>query len=84
MKLSHLFVGGAVYEDVAAALRERDRLEAHRLREQTEVLRKRLTGEARADVDVDEARIDVERARRIDDARTGSALTPTIVPTASA
>jgi hypothetical protein len=69
MKLSHLFVGGAVYEDVAAALSERDRLEAHRLREQTEVLRKRLTGEARADIDVDEARIDVERERRIADAQ---------------
>jgi hypothetical protein len=70
MKLSHLFVGGAVYEDVAAALSERDRLEAHRLREQTEVLRKRLTGQARADIDVDEARIDVESDRRIADAQT--------------
>ena len=33
MKLSHLLVGGAVYEEVAAELRERDRVEAHRLRE---------------------------------------------------
>ena len=40
MKLSHLLIGGAVYEEVAAALRERDRLQAHRLREQTAVLRK--------------------------------------------
>ena len=68
MKLSHLFVGGAVYEEVAAAMRERDRLQAHRLREENAVLRKRYTGEARADEAVDEARIDAERARRIADA----------------
>ena len=65
MKLSHLLVGGAVYEEVAAALRERDRAEAHRLREQTGVLRKRITAEAEADVDVDEFRIHGERTRRI-------------------
>jgi hypothetical protein len=70
MKLSHLLVGGAVYEEVAAALRERDRLEAHRLREETEVLRKRITGEARAESDVDDVRIDAERARRIADELT--------------
>ncbi len=67
MKLSHLLIGGATYEEVAAALQERDRLEAHRLREQTAVMRKRITGEAGADMDVDEVRIDVERARRIAD-----------------
>ena len=67
MKLSHLLIGGAVYEEVAAELRERDRLQAHRLREETAVLRKRITEEARADVDVDEARIDSERTRRIAD-----------------
>jgi len=67
MKLSHLLIGGAVYEEVAAELRERDRLQAHRLREQTAVLRKRITEEARADVDVDEVRIDAERTRRIAD-----------------
>ena len=67
MKLSHLFVGGAVYEEVAAALRERDRLEAHRIREENTVLRKRYTGEAHAEADVDEVRIDADRARRIAD-----------------
>ena len=65
MKLSHLLIGGAVYEEVAAALRERDQLEAHRLRERTAVLRKRITGEADADADVDEVRIEGERTRRI-------------------
>ena len=65
MKLSHLLIGGAVYEEVAAALRERDRLEAHRLRERTAVLRKRISGEAGADADVDEVRIEGERTRRI-------------------
>ena len=67
MKLSHLFVGGAVYEEVAAELRERDRLEAHRLREETAVLRKRITEESSADIHVDEVRIDGDRARRIAD-----------------
>jgi hypothetical protein len=65
MKLTHLLVTGAVYEEVAAELRERDRLEAHRLREQTAVLRKRIAGEAGADAEVDDARIDAERAQRI-------------------
>jgi hypothetical protein len=65
MKLTHLLVGGAVYEEVAAELRERDRLEAHRLREQTAVLRDRIAGEARAEKHVDQARIDVEQVRRI-------------------
>jgi hypothetical protein len=46
MKVTHLLVTGAVYEEVAAALRERDRLEAHRLRVQTAVLRDRITAEA--------------------------------------
>ena len=65
MKLTHLLVTGAVYEDVAAALRERDRLEAHRLREQTAVLRERITGEARTEAGVDKARFEVDAARRI-------------------
>ncbi len=49
MKLSHLLVTGAVYEEVAAELRERDRLEAHRLREETAVLRERISRDARRD-----------------------------------
>jgi hypothetical protein len=69
MKLSHLLITGAVYEEVAAELRERDRLEAHRLREETAVLRRRITLEAQADTDVDEARVDHERERRIAEKR---------------
>src|SRR3954449_4515555 len=65
MKLSHLLITGAVYEEVAAELRERDRLQAHRLREETAVLRDRIAGEARAHADVDEVRIDVDRLRLI-------------------
>ncbi len=78
MKLSHLMISGALYEEVAAALREQDRLEAHRVLEQTAVLRKRFTAEARADADVDDVRIDVDRARRIADeeAKLGSAGQP--------
>jgi hypothetical protein len=51
MKLSHLLVTGAVYEEVAAELRERDRLVAHRLREETAALGKRITRETPAAVD---------------------------------
>jgi hypothetical protein len=65
MKLSHLLVSGAVYEEAAAALRERDRLESHRLREQTAVLQKRVTKEAEADGAVDDVRIAVDRDRRM-------------------
>jgi Domain of unknown function (DUF4407) len=65
MKLSHLLITGAVYEEVAAELRERDRLEAHRLREGTALLRRRITAEALAGADVDEAQIEMERARRV-------------------
>jgi hypothetical protein len=46
MKLSHLLVTGAVYEEVAQELRERDRLVAHRLRTETEAMRRRITAEA--------------------------------------
>ena len=70
-----LLVGGAVYEEVAAELRERDRLEAHRLREETALLRKRISGEASADAAVDEVRIVAERTRRI--AAEGSAIVVT-------
>jgi hypothetical protein len=69
MKLSHLLITGAVYEEVAAELRERDRLEAHRLREETSVLRERISREAQADTKVDEVRIDVDRDLRIADER---------------
>jgi hypothetical protein len=67
MKLSHLLIGGGVYEEVAAALRERDRVEAHRIREETAVLRSRISQTARADASVDRVRIDRDRAKRIAD-----------------
>jgi Domain of unknown function (DUF4407) len=78
MKLSHLMVSGAVYEEVAAALRERDRLEAHRLREQTAVLHERITGEARTEAGIDQARFEVDRARGI--AKEQDELTPSQRP----
>jgi hypothetical protein len=81
MKLSHLFVTGAVYEEVAAALREQDRLEAHRLREQTALLRERISGEARTEAAVDEARLEVDRTRRI--AEEHDKLTPGQHPSAA-
>jgi hypothetical protein len=78
MKLTHLLVTGAVYEEVAAALRERDRLEAHRLREQTAVLRERITGEARTEAGVDQARFEVDRARRIAEEQDRLAPSPAL------
>ena len=75
MKVSHLLTTGATYEEVAAALRERDRLEAHRLTEETAVLKKRLTKEAKAEEDVDDVRIDADRARRIANEEALSATT---------
>jgi hypothetical protein len=48
MKLSHLLVTGAVYEEVAQELRERDRLVAHRLRTETQVMKERITADARS------------------------------------
>jgi hypothetical protein len=81
MKLSHLMVSGAVYEEVAAAMREQDRLEAHRLREQAAVLRERITGEARNESAVDQARFEVERARGI--AKEQDELTPSRRPSAA-
>jgi hypothetical protein len=55
MKLTHLLVTRAVYEEVAAELRERDRLEAHRLREETAVLRARITAQAHAEIGAEQA-----------------------------
>jgi hypothetical protein len=64
-KMMHLLVTGAAYEEMAAALRDSERVEAHRLREQTAVLRNRYSSQARADEEVDQVRIDVDREHRI-------------------
>jgi hypothetical protein len=64
-KMGHLLVSGAAYEEMLAALRASERIEAHRLLEETAVLRKRHSAQARADEEVDQVRIDVERERRI-------------------
>jgi Domain of unknown function (DUF4407) len=57
MKLTHLLVTRAVYEEVAAELRERDRLEAHRLREETAVLRARITAQAHGEIADEHAKL---------------------------
>jgi uncharacterized protein DUF4407 len=57
MKLTHLLVTRAVYEEVAGELRERDRLEAHRLREETAVLRARITAQAHGEIADEHAKL---------------------------
>jgi hypothetical protein len=64
-KMMHLLVTGAAYEEMAAALRATERVEAHHLLEQAAVLRNRYSTQARADEEVDQVRIDVDRERRI-------------------
>ena len=57
MKLTHLLVTRAVYEEVAAELRERDRLEAHRPREETAVQRARISAQAGAEIADEQAKL---------------------------
>ena len=65
MKVTHLISTGGVYEKVSAALRERDAVHAHQIQEEALVLRRRISGEARAEEAVDQVEIDVDRERRI-------------------
>jgi hypothetical protein len=57
LKLTHLLSTGGAYEKSAAALRETDLLETHRLKERATVLTRRITLEARAQEESDELRI---------------------------
>ena len=61
MKVTHLISTGGVYEKVSAALRERDAVHAHQIQEEALVLRRRISGEARAEEAVDQVEIDVDR-----------------------
>jgi hypothetical protein len=55
LKLTHLFSTGGAYERSAAALRATDLVEVHRLQERAGVLTHRITLEARAEKEADEA-----------------------------
>jgi uncharacterized protein DUF4407 len=57
LKLTHLLSTGGAYERSAAALRATDLVEVHRLQERAGVLTNRITLEARAAKEADEARI---------------------------
>jgi Domain of unknown function (DUF4407) len=73
VKLMHLFSTGGAYEANAAGQRELDAVESHRLREHVLVLKRRISEQARADEEVDVARIHAERDRRIEEEEAKSA-----------
>jgi hypothetical protein len=66
LKLTHLFSTGGAYERSAASLRATELVEVHRLQERAAVLTRRITLEARAQEDADEARIRGEGRREPD------------------
>ena len=63
LKLTHLFSTGGAYERSAAALRENDLVEVHRLQERAVVLTRRITLQSQAEQDADELRIRGEISR---------------------
>lgn len=57
LKLTHLLATGGAYERSAAALRAMDVVESHRMQKHADVLSRRVTLEARAEIEDDERRI---------------------------
>jgi hypothetical protein len=68
MKVFHLLTTGAAYEEAAAALRELDGAEAHRLRAESTVEKRKITEQAQADEEVAAVEITLERDKRIAEA----------------
>ena len=66
-KLWHVFSGGAAYEKAAAALRDADAVNVHRVLKHAEVDRNRITLEAEGQMDIDHARVEAETNRRVAD-----------------
>jgi hypothetical protein len=60
LKLTHLFSTGGAYERSAAALRATDLVEVHRRQQRAEVLTRRISLEARAEMEADEQTIGQE------------------------
>ena len=54
LKLTHLLSTGGAYERAAAALRANDLVDVHRLQQRANVLTRRITLEAEAELDADE------------------------------
>jgi len=65
VKFLVVLFGKQVYDEIAEAARERDRVAAHRLREQARLERARVTRRADAEDEVDEAVVEAGKDQRI-------------------
>jgi hypothetical protein len=65
VKLLVVLLGKQVYDEIAEAVRERNRVEAHRLREQARLDRNRATRRADAEDEIDEAVVDAYREQHV-------------------
>jgi Domain of unknown function (DUF4407) len=72
VKFLMILFGKLVYDEIAAAVRERDRVEAHRQREQARLERNMATRRADAEDDIDEAVVGAHREQRVAAAYAGT------------
>jgi hypothetical protein len=72
IKFLVVLFGKQVYDEIAAAIRERHRVEAHRLREQARLDRNKATRRADAQDDIDEAAVDAYREQQVGAAYSGA------------
>jgi hypothetical protein len=72
IKMLVVLFGKQVYDEIAAAARERNRVAAHRLREQARLERTMATRRADADDEIDEAVVEADKDHRIAAAYAGA------------
>jgi hypothetical protein len=72
IKFLVVLFGKQVYDQIAAAVRERHRVEAHRLQEQARLERSKATRRADAQDDIDEAIVDAYREQQVAAAYAGA------------
>ncbi len=73
VKFLMVLFGKQIYDEIAAAIRERNKVAAHRLREQARLERNMATRRADAEDEVDEAVVEADTERRI---RTAQSAPP--------
>ena len=83
LKLCHMASSGCAYEHAAEALRKQDAVGVYDLTEQATVGRRRITAQARADEEVDEVAIAVDREHRIAAAEASLGTARTQAPRSS-
>ena len=71
VKFLVVLFGKQVYDEIAAAVRERNRVQAHRLREQARLERNMATRRADAEDEIDEAVVDAHRGQQVAAAYAG-------------